>query len=127
EFRSAAFRPKRTRHRRSRPRMTGFTIEELSRRVAARAGAGDPGSYTASLAAKGVPHCARKLGEEAVEAAVAAAAGDREGLRSEAADVLYHLLVLLYVAGVPFGEVTAELERRTAETGLEEKARRRGG
>lgn len=107
--------------------MREFTVEDLARRVAERAGSGAADSYTAALARKGVAHCARKLGEEAVEAAVAAATADRQGLRYEAADVLYHLLVLLHVAGVPFAEVTAELERRTAETGLQEKARRGEG
>ena len=105
--------------------MTDFTLEELARNVAERAGSREPASYTAALVGKGVAHCARKFGEEAVEAAVAAASGDREGLRSEAADVLYHLLVLLHAAGIPFDEVKAELQRRTAETGLQEKARRR--
>jgi phosphoribosyl-ATP pyrophosphohydrolase len=104
--------------------MPEFTVEDLARKVAERAGSGASDSYTAALARKGVPHCARKLGEEAVEAVIAAASGDREGLRYEAADVLYHLLVLLHVAGVPFSEVTAELQRRTAETGLQEKAAR---
>ena len=104
--------------------MPEFTLERLAETVASRAGSGDPASYTAKLAAGGVAHCAKKLGEEAVEAAIAAVAGDRHGLRAEAADVLYHLLVLLHVAGVPFGDVLAELQRRTAKTGLQEKARR---
>ena len=104
--------------------MPKFTLEELARKVAERAASGGGGSYTKTLLEKGVPHCARKLGEEAVEAAIAAASGDRAGLRAEAADVLYHLLVLLQAAGVPFEEVMAELERRTGESGLAEKARR---
>jgi phosphoribosyl-ATP pyrophosphohydrolase len=105
--------------------MTDFSLEDLARTVAERARSGGAGSYTATLVGKGVPPCARKLGEEAVEAAIAAATGDREGLRSEAADVLYHLLVLLQAAGVPYDEVMAELELRTGEGGLQEKARRR--
>jgi phosphoribosyl-ATP pyrophosphohydrolase len=100
--------------------MAEFTLEDLAKIVAARAASGDPASYTAKLARQGVAQCAKKLGEEAVEAAIAAVRGDREGLQAEAADVLYHLLVLLEVTGVPFGAVTAELGRRTAETGLEE-------
>jgi phosphoribosyl-ATP pyrophosphohydrolase len=104
--------------------MSDFTLEALSRIVSARAASGDPASYTAKLAGKGVAECAKKLGEDAVEAAIAAVSGDREALRAEAADLLYHLLVLLHVAGVPFDAVKAELERRTAETGLQEKARR---
>jgi phosphoribosyl-ATP pyrophosphohydrolase len=107
--------------------MADFTLEDLARKVAERADSRDSSSYTAALAQKGVAHCARKLGEETVEAVVAAVAGDRPALKSEAADVLYHLLVLLHAAGIPFEEVTAELARRTAETGLQEKARRSGG
>ena len=106
------------------PQMPPFTLEDLAGIVAARAQSGDPGSYTAKLAGKGVAACAQKLGEEAVEAAIAAAMGDRDALRCEAADVLYHLLVLLHAAEVPYGEVAAELGRRTGQTGLEEKARR---
>ncbi len=106
--------------------MPQFTLEDLAKIVAARAASADPASYTATLARQGVAHCSKKLGEEAVEAAIAAVKGDREALKAEAADVLYHLLVLLHVAGVPFEAVTSELQRRTAETGLEEKARRTG-
>jgi phosphoribosyl-ATP pyrophosphohydrolase len=104
--------------------MPNFTLEDLARKVAERAASGGRESYTKTLVEKGVPHCARKLGEEAVEAAIAAASGDQAGLRSEAADVIYHLLVLLQAAGIPFEEVMAELERRTGESGLAEKARR---
>jgi phosphoribosyl-ATP pyrophosphohydrolase len=104
--------------------MPQFTLEDLADIVARRAGSGDPGSYTAKLAGEGVARCAKKLGEEAVEAALAAVEGDRAALTAEAADVLYHLLVLLHVVGIPYEAVTAELRRRTAETGLEEKARR---
>src|SRR5438105_5969007 len=104
--------------------MSQFTIEDLVKIVAARAASDDPSSYTAKLTRKGISQCAKKLGEEAVEAAIAAVKGDREGLKAEAADVLYHLLVLLNATGVPYSAVLAELERRTAETGLEEKARR---
>jgi phosphoribosyl-ATP pyrophosphohydrolase len=104
--------------------MSQFTLEDLVKIVAARAASDDPNSYTAKLTRKGISQCAKKLGEEAVEAAIAAVKGDREGLKAEAADVLYHLLVLLNATGVPYAAVLAELERRTAETGLEEKARR---
>jgi phosphoribosyl-ATP pyrophosphohydrolase len=109
------------------PEMAEFSLEDLDRTIAARARSGDPGSYTAKLANAGISACAKKLGEEAVEAAIAAGQGDRKGLTYEAADVLYHLLVLLHVAGIPFETVKAELQRRTGETGLEEKARRKGG
>jgi phosphoribosyl-ATP pyrophosphohydrolase len=107
--------------------MPQFTLEELAATIAERAGSGEPASYTAKLASRGVAHCAKKFGEEAVEATIAAVTGDRQALRAESADVLYHLLALLHVAGVPFDEVKAELGRRTAETGLQEKVRRREG
>ena len=104
--------------------MPDFTLEELAEIVAARAASGDPGSYAAKLAGKGIAACAQKLGEEAVEAAIAAVSRDNEALKREAADVLYHLLVLLHVSGVSFADVKAELQRRTAQTGLDEKAGR---
>ncbi len=106
--------------------MAEFTLEDLVKIVAQRAISGDPASYTAKLVGQGVSQCAKKLGEEAIEAAIAAVKGDREGLKAEAADVLYHLLVLLNATGVPYSAVLKELARRTAETGLEEKARRTG-
>lgn len=104
--------------------MSEFTLEDLAKIVAERAGSGDPASYTAKLARGGIARAAKKLGEEGVEAAIAAATGDREGLTAEAADVLYHLLVVLHVAKVPYSAVMAELQSRTGQTGLEEKARR---
>jgi phosphoribosyl-ATP pyrophosphohydrolase len=104
--------------------MADFTVEDLAGIIASRAGSGDPTSYTAKLVGKGVAACAKKLGEEAVEAAIAAVGGDRDGLKAEAADVLYHLLVLLHASGVSFDDVKAELASRTGATGLQEKARR---
>ncbi|KAB0679322.1 phosphoribosyl-ATP diphosphatase [Aureimonas leprariae] len=101
-----------------------FTLADLEAIVAARAASGDPKSYTAKLAAKGLPKTAKKLGEEAVETVIAALAEDDAALAGEAADLLYHLLVVLRLRGVPLDAVMAELQRRTAETGLEEKARR---
>jgi phosphoribosyl-ATP pyrophosphohydrolase len=92
--------------------------------VAERAGAPATESYTAKLIADGPARPAKKLGEEAVEAAIAAATGDRAGLTAEAADVLYHLLVVLRAAGIPLSDVMAELQRRTAQSGLAEKAGR---
>jgi phosphoribosyl-ATP pyrophosphohydrolase len=106
--------------------MTDFTLAELAAIVATRGRSGDPNSYTAKLVAAGVERTAKKYGEEAVEAALAAVASDKAALTAEAADVLYHLLVLLEVREVPLGEVMAELQRRTAQTGLEEKASRSG-
>jgi phosphoribosyl-ATP pyrophosphohydrolase len=102
-----------------------FTLDDLARTVAERAGAGAGRSYTAKLLAKGPAAAAKKLGEEAVEAAIAAVQGDRDALTREAADVLYHLLVVLRAGGVPLEDVMAELHRRTAQSGLEEKAARR--
>jgi phosphoribosyl-ATP pyrophosphohydrolase len=107
--------------------MSDFTLEDLAGIIAARAKSGDRESYTARLLGKGPAECAKKLGEEAVEAAIAAVAGDREALRAEAADVLYHLLVLLQVSDVSFAEVKAELAGRTGRSGLEEKAARSAG
>lgn len=104
-----------------------FTLESLDEIVRTRAASDDPGSYTARLMGKGVPKIAQKVGEEAVEAAIAAALGDKAGLTGEAADLLYHLLVLLRACDLPLGDVMEELRRRTAQTGLEEKASRPRG
>ena len=105
--------------------MPEFTLEDLAGTIAARAAAGDDSSYTASLIGKGVPRCAQKLGEEAVETVIAALQSDKLALRNEAADLLYHLLVLLHVAGVPFDDVQRELQGRAGKSGLDEKAARR--
>lgn len=102
----------------------GFSLEALDARVALRAGASPDESYTAKLIGKGIEKCAQKLGEEAVETAIAAVAGKKVELAKEAGDVLYHLLVLLRASGVPLAEVMAELESRTAQSGLAEKASR---
>jgi phosphoribosyl-ATP pyrophosphohydrolase len=102
-----------------------FTLEDLDARVAVRATASPEESYTAKLIGRGVGKCAQKLGEEATEAVIAAVAGDRSELTKEAGDVLYHLLVLLAASGVPLADVMAELETRTAQSGLAEKAARR--
>jgi phosphoribosyl-ATP pyrophosphohydrolase len=103
---------------------TPFTLDDLARIIAERAGAGGERSYTAKLLAVGPAGAAKKLGEEAVEAAIAAVRGDRAELVREAADVLYHLLVVLRGGGVGLDEVMAELQRRTAQSGLNEKAAR---
>ena len=104
--------------------MTAFTLADLARIVAERAAAPAAESYTAKLIGAGPLAPAKKLGEEAVEAALAAVQGDRAALTREAADVLYHLLVLLEGSGVRLDEVMAELHRRTAQSGLAEKASR---
>jgi phosphoribosyl-ATP pyrophosphohydrolase len=101
-----------------------FTLAALARIVAERAEAAPDQSYTAKLLAKGPSQAAKKLGEEAIEAAIAAVQGDRAALVAEAADVLYHLLVVLEGAHVPLDEVMRELQRRTAQSGLAEKASR---
>lgn len=104
--------------------MTDFTLADLETIVAARATSEDAGSYTASLAAKGIGHVAKKLGEEATETVIAAVSQDDDRLMSEAADLLYHLMVALHLRGVPLSAVMSELKRRTAQTGLAEKAGR---
>jgi phosphoribosyl-ATP pyrophosphohydrolase len=101
-----------------------FSLEELDNRLAERAKASPDESYTAKLLRDGVDRCARKFGEEAIETIVAAVARDKTGVANEAADVFYHLLVLLRAADVPLSEVVAELERRTGQSGLAEKASR---
>ena len=106
--------------------MTDFTLADLAKIVATRARARDTaGSYTAKLLSEGVERCAKKFGEEAVEAALAAAVRDRKALTSEAADVLYHLLVMLQAGDVKLSAVMAELKRRTAQSGVAEKAQRK--
>ncbi|WAC28360.1 phosphoribosyl-ATP diphosphatase [Ancylobacter sp. SL191] len=103
------------------------SLEDLAAIVAQRAAASTETSYTRSLLAKGVAKCAQKLGEEAVETALAAVSGDTKAVVSEAADLLYHLAVLLQARGVPLDDVYAELGRRTGQSGLEEKASRPKG
>jgi phosphoribosyl-ATP pyrophosphohydrolase len=105
--------------------MSDFSLADLAGIIAERARSGDPGSYTARLISAGVGRAAKKFGEEAVEAALAAVAEDAAALTSEAADVLYHLLVMLEVRGVKLEAVMAELEGRTAQGGLAEKASRK--
>ena len=101
-----------------------MTLEELEARLAARATASPDESYTAKLLAAGVARCAKKLGEESTELIIAAVGGDRAETTAEAADVVYHLLVLLRASGVGLDEVMVELDRRTAQSGLAEKASR---
>jgi phosphoribosyl-ATP pyrophosphohydrolase len=104
-----------------------FTLNDLEKRVEMRAQASPEVSYTRKLLDRGVAQCAKKLGEEAVEAAIAAIAEDRERVIGEAADVLYHLLVVLYARGITLAEVEAELGARTRQSGLDEKAARKSG
>jgi len=107
--------------------MSAFTLNDLEARVHERAAASPDVSYTRKLLDRGVAHCAKKLGEEAVETALAAVTEDREHLIGEAADLLYHLLVVLEARGVRLAEVEAVLAERTAYSGLDEKAARKGG
>jgi phosphoribosyl-ATP pyrophosphohydrolase len=104
-----------------------YTLNELEAFLAVRAQASPDASYTAKLLAGGVELPAKKLGEEAVETVIAAISGDRRALIRESADVLYHLLVVLRAGGVALQDVLDELERRTAQSGLEEKASRAKG
>ena len=99
-------------------------LTRLEATVAGRRGAAADSSYVASLQARGMQHIARKLGEEAIETIVAAMAGDAEQTTREAADLLFHLVVLLDQANVPLAAVYAELERREGTSGLVEKAAR---
>ncbi len=103
-----------------------FSLAELDDRIARRAGASPDESYTARLLSDGIDRCARKFGEEAVELVISSVARDRAGSTAEAADVLYHLLVLLKASGVSLDDVMAELQSRTAQSGLQEKASREG-
>jgi phosphoribosyl-ATP pyrophosphohydrolase len=106
--------------------MAGFTLHDLERRVAERSRASAEESYTRVLLDRGVEHCAKKLGEEAIETALAAVKEDRQQLIAEAADLIYHLLVVLKARGIALAEVEAVLAQRTRQTGLEEKMSRPG-
>ncbi|MCP5324284.1 MAG: phosphoribosyl-ATP diphosphatase [Rhodobacteraceae bacterium] len=99
-------------------------LERLAATIATRKGADPDGSWTAKLLAKGPEKCAEKFGEEAVEAVIEAVKGDRARLTAEAADVLYHLLVMLAARDVTLADVLAELERREGTSGIAEKAAR---
>jgi phosphoribosyl-ATP pyrophosphohydrolase len=101
------------------------TLSRLEATIRQRLATGDPqASYVAGLGARGTPAIARKLGEEAVETIVAALDGSRDDLTGEAADLLFHLLVLLAKEGVALSDVAAELDRREGVSGLAEKAAR---
>ena len=101
-----------------------FTLTDLDARIAQRAKASPEDSYTAKLLSRGMEKCAQKLGEEATEAVIAAVAGKPDELAGEAADLLYHLLVVLRAADVPLATVMEKLAERTAQSGLAEKASR---
>ena len=101
-------------------------LDRLSATIAARKGADPATSHTAAMLAKGPAKCAEKFGEEAIEAIIEAARGDRAALTREGADVLYHLLVMLAAHDLTLGDVLAELERREGTSGVAEKAARKG-
>jgi phosphoribosyl-ATP pyrophosphohydrolase len=104
--------------------MTAFSLTDLERIVAERASASPEESWTAKLLAAGPERAAKKLGEEAVEAVIAAVKGDRDELIAESADLLYHLLVVLRSRDVALRDVLSQLEARTARSGLAEKTAR---
>lgn len=104
--------------------MSSFTLDDLAVIIRARAGADSEASYTKSLLEKGPARVAKKFGEEAIELVIAAVEGDVPPLVGEAADVLYHLLVLLESRGIPLADVMAELHGRTRQSGHAEKAAR---
>ena len=105
--------------------MSEFTLNDLALRVKERAQASAEVSYTRKLLDRGVAQCAKKLGEEAVELALAAVGEDRERVIAEAADLLYHLLVVLEARNIALPEVEAALAERLSRSGLDEKASRR--
>jgi phosphoribosyl-ATP pyrophosphohydrolase len=106
--------------------MSRFTVHDLAATIDARAASGGEASYTRKLLDKGAEHCAKKLGEEAVETVIAAVENDRERLIAESADLVFHLLVLLKARAINFAEVETALAQRTSMSGLEEKAARKG-
>jgi phosphoribosyl-ATP pyrophosphohydrolase len=102
-----------------------MTLEQLENLIAQRSSAPSGESWTAQLLEKGPEKCAEKFGEEAIELIIEAVKNDSNGLINEAADVMYHLLVLLKSREISLSHVMAELERRTAQSGLTEKAARK--
>ena len=104
-----------------------FTLNDLEKRVHERSAESADVSYTRKLLDKGVAQCAKKLGEEAIETVLAATGESRERVIAESADLLYHLMVVLKARDVSLAEIEAELASRTARSGLDEKASRKGG
>jgi phosphoribosyl-ATP pyrophosphohydrolase len=101
-----------------------MSLHDLAATIEARKGADADTSWTAKLLSKGPEKCAEKFGEEAVEAIIEAVKGDRAALTGEAADALYHLLVMCAARDVTLADIEAELARRSAQSGLSEKASR---
>ena len=107
--------------------MDQFSVYDLERRIDGRATENADVSYTRKLLDRGVAQCAKKLGEEAVELALASVGESRERLIDEAADLIYHLLVVLKARDIKLAEVEAVLGARASQSGLAEKASRKGG
>lgn len=103
------------------------TLEQLAATISARKAADPSESWTAKLLSKGPEKCAEKFGEEAIEAIIEAVKGDRAALTSEAADVLFHLLVMLESRDVALSDVLTELDRRQGTSGIAEKSSRFSG
>ena len=101
-----------------------MTLDDLAQLIDARKYADTHISWTAKLLAKGPEKCAQKFGEEAIEAIIEAIKGDKDALVSEAADVLYHLLVMLSASDVALADVMTELKQRQGTSGIAEKAAR---
>ncbi len=104
--------------------MSDDPLARLAATIEARRSAEPGSSWTATLLSKGPEKCAEKFGEEAVEAVIEAVRGDRDRLTAEAADVIYHLLVMCAACDVSLADIAAELARREDRSGIEEKARR---
>lgn len=105
--------------------MGAFTVHDLEKRVSDRAAESPDVSYTRKLLDRGVGHCAKKLGEEAVETILAATTESRDRMIAETGDLIYHLLVLLKARDISLAEVEAALATRVSKSGLEEKAARK--
>jgi|TARA_B110000240_G_scaffold141855_1_gene156914 phosphoribosyl-ATP pyrophosphohydrolase len=101
-----------------------MTLQTLEQTIIARKSADPSSSWTAKLLAKGPEKCAEKFGEEAIEAIIEAVKGDRQALTSEAADVIYHLMVMLASRDIAFNDVIDELSRRSSMSGIDEKSQR---
>jgi len=107
--------------------MSNFSLHDLEQRIAERAQASADSSYTRQLLDRGVAHCAKKLGEESIETMLAAVSESRDRLIGEAADLLYHLLVVLKMRGITLAEVESALDRRSTQSGVAEKSSRTRG
>jgi phosphoribosyl-ATP pyrophosphohydrolase len=107
--------------------MADFSLHDLEQRLRERARENADVSYTRKLLDRGVAHCAKKMGEEAVETAIAAVHEDKDRLTAEAADLIYHLLVVLHARGITLADVEATLAARAKQSGLDEKASRKHG